>query len=745
MKYVFLKNRLKIRWIWLLTYAVVLIFSLVINLLCYGILSRELKIQLVERNNAVLDTISENVDAQFRMIGNAAAQIATDKEVIKIIEKINLPIDNFESYELYQFVSDLRYLKGWSIAEELSDDLMIYFPHIDMITRQGTVHEADAFWESYCTNGEVTKEQWHDFLHNRHNNEYLSLRLFRNEDELIYVTSISPGRDRSQFVNLIFKINKERLNEMCENLYLRDYGMFAVVDKNDNMLLKFLPKENTSLNYSSMTQLRNKKEISCFEVASDLNQWRYVFVLPENIAYQSIGTTKNLVRILFVLYIALSVVMILYFIRMHEKPFKHFMKIFSDNEESEENENSSEQNEYLLLSKKIHSITDKNAQMTQMLERQQSVLKEYLLNVLLTGGEADDKVIGCLHFNPDNADFMVFIISVEPGIRGKSRIDKKNEAELALYHFSICNVLDELLDNQQCVFHSAENEKGEKDLFEMVDFTHEVVLTELGLDFTYTCGDVYHGREGIVKSYEEAQLAMIYCIENGLSGLRVYEELKTELAQQSMYSKEHEKYLSYVIEECDFTRIEEIINLIFPETDAGEKSETMLFQVMQNITTTVKRVLLLHGISFEKELSDFKLQDEKTEDYRDKECVKENTKKLISAAIARLSEQRESSDVVDCVIRYIGENYTDINLSLHSIADKFSINHEYLSKKFKSKTGIRLVDYINIVRIENAKLLMSKKDFVLSQVPEKVGFSNYRTFARVFTKTVGVAPKSFKD
>jgi len=57
-----------------------------------------------------------------------------------------------------------------------------------------------------------------------------------------------------------------------------------------------------------------------------------------------------------------------------------------------------------------------------------------------------------------------------------------------------------------------------------------------------------------------------------------------------------------------------------------------------------------------------------------------------------------------------------------------------------------LLDFINKTRISNSLLLLkAKRDCNLEDIAKEVGFSNVRTFSRVFKKYEGVAPGKFKD
>ncbi len=86
--------------------------------------------------------------------------------------------------------------------------------------------------------------------------------------------------------------------------------------------------------------------------------------------------------------------------------------------------------------------------------------------------------------------------------------------------------------------------------------------------------------------------------------------------------------------------------------------------------------------------------------------------------------------------QFIDENIEN-KIALDEIA---SINHMSTAsfcKKFKTTTGMTLVQYINSKRIEKVKLLLKENTLSLTEIAEKVGFSNENYLIRVFKKTTG--------
>ena len=101
--------------------------------------------------------------------------------------------------------------------------------------------------------------------------------------------------------------------------------------------------------------------------------------------------------------------------------------------------------------------------------------------------------------------------------------------------------------------------------------------------------------------------------------------------------------------------------------------------------------------------------------------------------------------LIDNIIVYINSNYSNYNISISFIADRFDSNPAYLSRLFKEQTGQNLLDYINIVRIEKAKQFMKDSDQRIYKVAEKVGYNDSNTFIKTFKKYEGITPTEFKN
>ncbi|PYI57412.1 helix-turn-helix domain-containing protein [Paenibacillus flagellatus] len=117
---------------------------------------------------------------------------------------------------------------------------------------------------------------------------------------------------------------------------------------------------------------------------------------------------------------------------------------------------------------------------------------------------------------------------------------------------------------------------------------------------------------------------------------------------------------------------------------------------------------------------------------------------MIRHASLLVREVKEKRDhIIQFVYDYLENNY-DKDITLDLVADKLNISRSYLSSYFKEKTGTYFVDYVNSVRIEQAKKLLLKPDIRIQDAALSVGYQNINSFNRMFKKFTGVTPSEFR-
>ncbi|MEK4519022.1 AraC family transcriptional regulator [Paenibacillus sp. FSL H8-0122] len=106
-------------------------------------------------------------------------------------------------------------------------------------------------------------------------------------------------------------------------------------------------------------------------------------------------------------------------------------------------------------------------------------------------------------------------------------------------------------------------------------------------------------------------------------------------------------------------------------------------------------------------------------------------------------EQSEGQRRVYSIIEYLDNHYSE-RLSLGGIAERFFISATYLCRIFKQTTGFTIIEYLNYVRIREAKVLLTQTKWPITRVAAETGFESIAHFGRVFKATTRRSPLQYR-
>lgn len=106
-------------------------------------------------------------------------------------------------------------------------------------------------------------------------------------------------------------------------------------------------------------------------------------------------------------------------------------------------------------------------------------------------------------------------------------------------------------------------------------------------------------------------------------------------------------------------------------------------------------------------------------------------------------KEKKSPSVLEKVLDYIDIHYNQ-EISLKKLADIFYINQFYLGQLIKKKKGINFNDYINNLKVEEAKRLLLKGKMSIKDISEKIGYKYLDHFYKNFKLITGISPGKFK-
>jgi AraC-like DNA-binding protein/mannose-6-phosphate isomerase-like protein (cupin superfamily) len=117
---------------------------------------------------------------------------------------------------------------------------------------------------------------------------------------------------------------------------------------------------------------------------------------------------------------------------------------------------------------------------------------------------------------------------------------------------------------------------------------------------------------------------------------------------------------------------------------------------------------------------------------------------LLTIVEAPAAHPPATTDIITRCQWLVQHNLQEETLSLESLAAELGCSPNYLSKLFHRRTGERLVEHINRLRVENAVEVLRHSRLSVKAVAAACGFGDANYFARVFRQATGRSPQQFR-
>jgi len=101
-------------------------------------------------------------------------------------------------------------------------------------------------------------------------------------------------------------------------------------------------------------------------------------------------------------------------------------------------------------------------------------------------------------------------------------------------------------------------------------------------------------------------------------------------------------------------------------------------------------------------------------------------------------------DILPQILQWIKIHITQ-NISLQNVSYEFNFSKEYLARYFKKRMGMSMQEYINYLRISNAKQLLCNSYLNIKEIAHELGFIDEKYFLKLFKKYENLTPKQFRN
>ena len=106
-------------------------------------------------------------------------------------------------------------------------------------------------------------------------------------------------------------------------------------------------------------------------------------------------------------------------------------------------------------------------------------------------------------------------------------------------------------------------------------------------------------------------------------------------------------------------------------------------------------------------------------------------------------EKQTQSDMVSRVILYMQDHLTEA-ISVQQLADMVYVSKSFLSRAFKLKTGVSLMEYLNSLRMEAAKAMLAASGMNTDEIAYQTGYHSTKFFYRAFRAYTGMSTREYR-
>ena len=122
-----------------------------------------------------------------------------------------------------------------------------------------------------------------------------------------------------------------------------------------------------------------------------------------------------------------------------------------------------------------------------------------------------------------------------------------------------------------------------------------------------------------------------------------------------------------------------------------------------------------------------------------------SVEKKVVVSYEPLPVSNDSDDSAQRIIDYIAKQYSNPDLTLQQLAWQVGVGAEKISGVLKIKTNCGYKQYLNTIRLTEAKRLLLSTDLNITDISAKVGYKNVTHFNRIFKQIEGISPRTYRN
>ena len=116
---------------------------------------------------------------------------------------------------------------------------------------------------------------------------------------------------------------------------------------------------------------------------------------------------------------------------------------------------------------------------------------------------------------------------------------------------------------------------------------------------------------------------------------------------------------------------------------------------------------------------------------------------IVSDSDVKLNNSELYANKLIPVFKYVSENYMN-SISVADAAKLVNFSESHFMNIFKRIAGTSFTNYVKMIRLENARVMLLSSDKSVQQIADECGFEDISYFIRSFKKYINLSPLKYK-
>ncbi|MGG4103769.1 helix-turn-helix domain-containing protein [Paenibacillus lautus] len=557
---------------------------------------------------------------------------------------------------------------------------------------------------------------------------------------------------------IVVNVSADALQGMLLQMHDPSSRILSLYDSQGNSLFD-MAKSKTSVS----KPVTNNGALQS-EANSEYTGWRIVSSVQGADTFNFIISLSNIWFIAGLLLCAVSVAWIVYVTLQNYRPIQRLVNQLQQLSSKDDVPEEIHKNEFTFINSKLQNMIDQNKRFQFQFEEDLKAQQNFFMYELLEGTrsfdlkewekEAAKHGLPVLFGKP-----LVFVLEIDHRSEWSANYGQKQHRsqqkaietiilEAASDHACEVKLLWVSLHQLACIL--VISPQAEKHGFEALSFTEECqrrFADALSFTVSFGIGEPVEHPDNLHDSYHEALDALQTKPVNRSAMIIPYSSDALSKDHSFHYFQQVDRIVdAFQLQEVKWkTQMQALFQNMLEEGISRRGASSVLHYLTYHLNKTASNMndeyYLLWKTETMPALDRVQKEIDLPEDWT------QMVLQLLEQFAQRLDKQRNlrsQGNLVQEVKAYIEKHYTKAELSLDYLQDKFGISGKYLSRLFKEEYGLKFVDFLIDLRIQEAKRLLTESALSVQEITERVGYSSPISFARTFKKITGVPPMDYR-